>query len=362
MKSGPGLLALLLAGCLSRPYVPAEWVEKLAGAEGIAAFSELEQHREDATSQALVVGLRHPQARVRNQCLRLLGTRQDTRWIDAIVPLVNDTDQGVANQAARVLLQLMDTPELVELLQSGKVGEKGAILLTTLVLQDPLEVACQPLLEWILQTTDSERNIVVLRGLREAWNPRAQRRIGKRYPDLVASLEEAHHRLSRRALELAEAPTSSEELRFHAYALYACFGGPKSYPRIQKIYQAVRSPDQRMIGLLLLGLTQSPEAIPELKRIALDRNQSLEFRVAGARALSRMPYQPEAQQALVELLQAPEPNLRERAYGGLAWTGEASCLPALRQAAEKESEPRLRRRARDAVSRVEGRLKTPDDQ
>jgi len=347
-------LALFLCGCLAASPSTSQLVEQLAGSEGLEAYSQLEQREDPASEQVLESALRHSNPRVRSHCLRLLAERRDTRWLPAFMRLLKDPDPSVYKQAARSLVQMMDTSELVQVMASPETPPAACEDLLALLLKDPAELASVPLQDWLMKEHPPSMELSLLRLLRDCWSPRLERKLRREVADLMPALQQAHRRLASYCHGYARDPHHSTECRQNALMAYASLAGPKSFEGLKALSS---DPNLAPVFWIALGYGQADEAVPVLQRALEGGNLGLPEQIQAVRGLGKILGKPQPRRILLNLLKHPQPELRFYAWGGLGNIGDESCLKPMHDRLTGETDEACRRRGKRSLEQIQMRLK-----
>lgn len=329
-------------------------VEGLNGRDAVNCFSELRAMEDEKTDAVIVAGTKHPSARVRGQCARLLGQRQDVTMAGVLAPLLSDPDPSVRNQAARSMLPLLDDQEMLELLRSNKLPPASQIIMVGTLLRDPAAITNKDLLDWMLDREHSDE-------IRSGCFSLLRNHHAPAFGDKTAEKEQlpavlaARQRILQQAHQDLYDKACSQEIRGSALSLYAALSGPKAYPEVLTFLKAPE-PAQREACLVALVATHEPKAWPLFCQLAVDGHQSLGFRIAtlgGLRHLARrLAKEKEAFPILCRIAEDPgEPaELRATALSGLRpYRYEREALRIAKQSLQ-EKEPVLRAKAAYCLS------------
>lgn len=354
------LLSALALGALWWAWRPAQGahsalalVEGLNGPEGVECFSQLRQSEGEGVEEALLQGTRHRSARVRAQCARLLGQRQDVTMVRPLEVLLTDRDKGVRTQAAKALVPLLDDEELVALLADQELTLASRAMLATTMLRDPAALANAPFLDWLLDRSHSP----ALRGfayqaLRESHAPNfGQRRSEK---PLLPAILAARARMLKQAREDAFDDHCPLPTRAGALILYGRLQGASGYPEILPL---TRSPDFRLRDLSLpaLATTRNQQAVPVLCAMARATSQPLNTRATALISLRLFRDQPLALETARTLLEDDDARIRQRAAQVLSALGDKEALPLLKAAQARELDLDTEWALRDAVHSLDSR-------
>lgn len=252
-------------------------VEGLNGPNAVNCYSDLRQLEDEKTDAAIIAGTKHSSARVRGQCARLLGQRQDVTMAAVLTPMLSDPEAAVRNQAARSLWPLLDDEEMVALLRSGKLSSGSQLVMVGALLRDPGAITNKGLLDWLLDRSHRPEvrvgNYLALRHHRSL----------KPLPGLLS----ARRRIAQQALQDALDAGCAEEVRCAALPLYAALSGSSAYSQVLGFVKAPQ-PTLREASLVGLAETRDARAWPLLCKFALDNQQSPGFRVAALNGLRHL--------------------------------------------------------------------------
>ena len=277
-----------LAGCLLWIVHPGgnsakALVEGLNGPDAVECFSQLRQWEDEKVDAAILEGTRHASARVRGQCARLLGQRQDVTMVSALTPLLSDKDLAVRNQAARSLLPLLDDDEVIELLRTSRLSANSQMVMLGAMLREPTALTNKNLLDW---ARDRNHSTEVRQGcyvvLRTHHNPCFGEK--KAEKEQMPAMLAARGRIQQRSHEDAVDPSCPIEVRCAALPLNAILRGPSAYDEMLGFLKAPE-PLLREAGLMALAYTQDGRAWPLFCQLVVDSQQSPDFRVAALNGL-----------------------------------------------------------------------------
>lgn len=343
-------VVLLLTGCQRQNA--RQMVEGLAGGDGVACFAAL---REDEDSrQAVLAGLAHRSARVRGQCARLLGMSQDVTVVSRLQPLLIDGDLGVRQQTARAMISLLDSGELLELLQSNEMALPARAALAQAMLRDPAELSEKPFVDWLLDRSHpNSLRAFLYRVLRESHSPG----YGQGRPEkLLPLVEQARKRILAQARADAGNEAESVEVRSGALPLVATLARGQAYGETLAIYKAPRVPLLlREAALTALGCTRREEALKILVATVSDAGQTTSMRLAAINGLTHLG----STQVLYTLLEDPDPKVRGKSAMALSCFNEPAAVKALQHALEGELDEETQAVMRLAIRRLENRNTCP---
>ena len=330
-----------------------ELVEGLNGPGGVECFSQLRQSEDEGVEEAILQGTQHRSARVRAQCARLLGQRQDVTMVHPLEKLLGDPDKGVRTQAAKALVPLLSDEELLEMLSQGGLSLASQAVLATTLLRDPAALANTPLLDWLLDRSHPP----ALRGfayqaLRESHAPHFGRRRSEK--PLLSAVLAARARMQKQARQDAFDNQCPLPTRKGALVLYARLQGASAY---EEILPLTRSPNFRLRDLALpaLATTRHPQALEVLCSIAQDSSQPLNTRGTAVTSLRIFRDQPLALATARSLLDDEEARLRRDSAQVLSSMGDREALPLLKAAQTRELDLDTEWVLRDAVNSLESR-------
>lgn len=361
MRRHLGISLLILAGCLPQAATQShqQWVEGLASGDGVACFARLRQAPE--AEEAILAGIRHPNPRIRAQCARLLGLRQDITLAAQLELLLDDSDTGVRQQAARALVPLLDSQELLQKLQSPELGLLARGSLASAMLRDPGELAEAGFVEWLLQPTHPlNLRVYLYQAIRENHSPCFGQ--NRKEKVLLPAVQQARAVLLRQAQLDAESESQPTELRASALLLYATLGGPPSLPRLVELYSDTSNPYRlRESALVAMGSCGHTQSIALLTQVAEDGSLPISLRQSAMMGLQQFPGQPQALETLVELLKNPESRVRLRAARALENLGSQAAIQPLATALKQELDEDARAQMRYSLRILEARSESAPD-
>jgi HEAT repeat protein len=351
------LLAFLcLTGCEAAQPAPEQLVAGLAGPQAVEYFALLRQQAdEDAARDAIVAGLNSPNARVRGQCARLLGTRRDVTLVDPLRRLLLDPNPTVRWQAARAVVPLVETRELVGWLRSAQLPVASRLVLARAMLVDPAELTEPSFVDWLTDPKHPEAYREALyRAQLEFHAPKYGNRRDER--PLVQDVSSARQRIATSLRSDALDRRKTPDLRAAALQLYGALAGSRAFADIRRVTlsEAAGSPIHNA-ALLALGRSEDPRGVPILAGYIADRSLSFSVREVAVRGMVGLSRAPGAPEVLLAVLSAPEPVLRHAAAMGLASARDPKVLPALSAALTLERDPEVRRRIQASIAHLEGR-------
>ncbi|MBT9585266.1 HEAT repeat domain-containing protein [bacterium] len=328
---------LLACGCQPRSAsnTPAQWVEGLACKDGVACFASLRQGSDEEVLQSIVAGTRHVSPRVRSQCARLLGMRQDITMLEHLQPMLVDTDGAVRQQAARALVPLLDDEELLEMLKSPQCPMVARATLAHAMLRDPAELTSRPVLDWLLDRGHpTELRAYLYGAVRESHSPCFGKANGEL--PLLNQVKEARQRVVEQARLDALNEQEPLEVRAAALQLWALFAGSSSYADIYKMVNTPQSPYRlREAALISLGASHHPQALTVLSGVAHDERAPASLRQSALLGLQQLD-DPQAMEVILPLLQHAEARMRASAACALYHLGDKRAVEPMRQAMTKE--------------------------
>ncbi|MBS2035601.1 hypothetical protein JST97_11485 [bacterium] len=406
------LLAILLGGLgwLGRgvlagpgPKSPQALVEGLSGSDAVNCFAELRQNEDDTVTSAIVAGTKHPRSRVRAQCARLLGERQDVALVPVLTPMLADSDASVSNNAAKALLPLLDDEELLALLRDARLTPASQLVMASTLLRDQSMLANKAFLDWLLDRTHSPE---IRAGAYDAIRLRHLSCYGEKKleKENLAAVLEGRQRISQQARQDGLDVNCEEGVRCSALIVYGKLGGNQAYPELVKLLKSstgtlreaslvavVATQDPRSVALLsamvknsqepdqvravaLLGLRalvldglEDKSICPLVCQLAQDTGQPPQLRATAMGSLRAFRFNSRALQIARQGLTDKDPLIRMRAAQSVAGLGdknarlgETNCLePSLAQlklALACESKPEARCALESAVRTLEGRM------
>lgn len=350
------LLAFLMAGCQTAQPSPQQMVAGLAGPEGVEYFALLRQQADDESARdAIVAGLKSPNVRVRGQCARLLGTRRDVTVVEPLRDLLLDSDPTVRWQAARALVPVVESRELVEWLRSPQMPDASRLVLARAMLVDPAELTEPAFVDWLM---DARHPPSFREALYRAHLEFHVVKYGSRRGEqaLAGEVRSARQRIATALRSDALDRHKSAEFRSVALQLYGSLGANQAFDDLRAV--ASREPVGSLThrgALLALGRTEDPRAVAILRGYAVDRSLPLAVREAAVRGLAGVARNPGTVDALLPLLAAPEPALREAAAMALAGSRDRRVVPALTAALAVEQHGETARRIQASIAHLSRR-------
>lgn len=356
MRSWALGLALFLAACSRAPAPSAsDLVQGLAGSEAVASAGELAQNNSPEIVPALVAGLKHTDGRVRGQCARLLGLRKDVSYVDKLEPLLRDEELAVRVQAARALVGLLDSGEVLELLDRCGDSTPAQAALLGALLRDFSELGRPEVIGWLTRKHPPALETQIYVTLREAWSPCFRTQHAKE-ADLLAGVDAHLDRLEKQARRRALESGVPIDLRCSALSLYSMVAGPKAYETLRKLAQDSRQPAAlREKAVLCQGDTARPEALQLMASLVRDPGSPTSMRTAALRGLSRFQDRERAIAILLEALGDCDDRVRGTAANLLGLMGAKEALPELHRARAREMDSVAELKFRDAIRQLEGR-------
>lgn len=327
---------LWLTGCAAPPPAPQDLVRSLAGPEGVEAYSHLMGRREPEVLSALGEGLRHPSARVRTQCVRLVTLQKDITWAPELKRLLQDPEESVRAASARALVGLIDTAECLQVLRNSQVHENTRLQLLDALLRDSLEL-CEPdLVDWLASLPASTFLDRAQRIQLQRWSPKAAERL--RDAETRELLQRSTSRLAARNLELwNEGLSQPARRRLSSLRLYALYSGPKAAPTLKSMIRDSRDPLLRACALNALGWSQSPEALTLMKDYLGRSDSPPELRQLVIKGLGRLPEGPERRQLLFQCAARETPENRQEIALAFSCSRDKSVIPELEAWLKNES-------------------------
>lgn len=264
--------SLVWASLPSSRRTPQQLVEGLSGSDAVNCASELRQNEDDAFTQAIVEGTKSPKARVRAQCARLLGQRQDVELASALTPLLSDKDPAVSTQAARALVPLLDDDELLELIRNPQLPPASQLAVANVLLRNAAVLANQPFVDWLL---DRGHTPEVRQGAYQILRAHHSPCYGERKSEKeqLAAVLAARQRIAKQARQDGFDPACDETVRCAALPLYAAITGSPAYAEVLPLLKSDSEP-LRQACLLSLAATKDPKALELFFKIARDKQES----------------------------------------------------------------------------------------
>ena len=263
-------------------------VEGLNGADAVECFSQLRQLEDEKTDEAIIAGTKHASARVRGQCARLLGQRQDVTMVSVLTPMLSDKEPAVRNQAARSLLPLLDDEQVVELLATSELSAGSQMVMLGALLRDPLAMTNKNLIAWALDRRHTpEVRSGCYQALRTHHNPCFGEKKGDK--EQLPAVLSARARIQQQSHEDALDKACPIEVRCCALTLNATLRGAEAYNEMLGFLKAPE-PQLREASLMALAYTEDARTWPLFSGLVLDTQQTDGFRVgalAGLRFVSK---------------------------------------------------------------------------
>lgn len=358
-----GISLALLSGCLHQSSTPTsqQWVEGLAGSDGVACFARLRQASEADAEEAILGGTRHPNPRVRSQCARLLGLRQDITLANQLEQLLGDADTGVRQQAARGLVPLLDSQELLQKLQSSELSLLAKASLASAMLRDSAELAEPGFVDWLLKPTHPPNlRVYLYQSIREHHS--ACYGQNRKEKGLLPAVNQARAVLMHQAQLDAESETQPTELRASALLLYATLEGPPCLPRLASLYADSHNPYRlRESALVAMGCCGSPHSVRMLIQVAEDRTLPFSLRQSAIAGLQQLPGHPQVLESLLGLLKNPESRIRLRAARALENLKSQEAVQPLKEALNQELDEDARAQMRCSLRVLDPRSPSAPD-
>lgn len=331
-------------------------VEGLASGDGVACFAALRQDDSSRCRAAIISGTAHRSARVRSQCARLLGLSQDISTVTNLQAMLTDPDLGVRQQAARALVPLLDSDELVELLKSQQLPVVARAAIVSAMLRDPAELTETGFLDWLLDRSHpAQMRVFLYRALRDSHAPCYGDARGE--AKLKPVVEQARRRIAEQVRADVHNRAEPVEVRAAALPLLAALAQGQAVAEILAVFESRDSgPRLREAAILALGCTRQPQALATLGPVASDPNLPLSLRLGAVGGLSGLGNQ-DAAQALRSLLSDSDPRIRAKTATALYAIRDQSALEPLRQALEQELDDDAQRSLRWAVRGLENSSK-----
>lgn len=357
-------IPILVAGVLwaVRPAPPAtarSLVEGLDGRGGVYCFDQLRQTDSEEVEEAVVEGTRHRSPRVRGQCARLLGLRQDVTMVHFLEPLLGDPDLGVRAQAAKAMVPLLDDQELLEMLLGDRLTPSARLGVVHAMLRDPGAITNKPLLDWLLDR-------------KHPAELRAGAYLALCASGAVCKLSKADTAMlaaQQRILQQAKADGFDKKCplpaRSGALQLYAAFHGSEAFAEVLPLTRA-QDPGVREAALLALASTKDERAVPLLCAVSQDSSQAVSTRALALGALPTFRWNAQALETARGALEEDNACLRAqaaRAVGVLGDKNAPSGSPAhlgasvegVKKALAQERDPDAQCALRGALCSLEAR-------
>jgi HEAT repeat protein len=278
--------SLVWASLPSRQRTPQQLVEGLSGRDAVNCASQLRQNEDEAVTQAIIEGTRSPKARVRAQCARLLGQRQDVDLVSALTPLLSDQEPVVSTQAARALVPLLDDDELLQLLHNPQLPPASQLAVANVLLGNAGMLANPGFVDWLL---DRSHSAELRQGAYFALRAHHSSCYGQRKSEQehLAEVLAARQRIAKQARQDAFDPACDESVRCAAMPLYAAMTGSSAYADVLPFLKA-NSEALREACLVSLAASKDPRALELFFKIARDEHQAESVRaqaLGGLRGL-----------------------------------------------------------------------------
>jgi HEAT repeat protein len=330
-------------------------VEGLAQKNSVDCFSTLSQGSESEVMEAIVQGTHHSSARVRSQCARLLGMRQDIWGVKHLQPLLVDPDESVRRQAARAMIPLLDDEELLELLRSPDCPQVAKAKLAQAMLRDSAELTVEPFVDWILQPAHpAAMRVHLYNSVREGHSPCYGKAI--REKPLLAEVQASRRRILSQVQKDALNPQEDLEVRAAALPLYAQLAGPDSYAAILALARSSQTPYRlRDSALISMGLCAHPEALERLAEVAHNDHLPSSLRFSALSGLQQVQKEPKAVDVIVPLLQHSDARMRSRAARALRQIGDKRAIDPLKKAVAAELDDETSWQLRINLEGLEGK-------
>jgi len=358
-----GISLAVLSGCLHQSSTPTsqQWVEGLAGSDGVVCFARLRQASEGEVDGAILAGVRHPNPRVRAQCARLLGLRQDITLAVHLEKLLDDADTGVRQQAARGLVPLLDSQELLQKLQSPQLSVVAKGSLASAMLRDHAELAEPGFVQWLLKPTHPQNlRVYLYQAIREHHSPHYGDNPNEKA--LLPGVQHGRSILLRQAQLDAESESQPTELRASALLLYATLGGPPSLPHLTALYANTQNSYRlRESALVAMGSCGNPQSVNLLIQVAEDNTLPISLRQSAMMGLQQLPGQPRVLESLLGLLKHPESRIRLRAARALENLKSQEAVQPLKEALNQELDEDARAQMRCSLRVLDSRSPSGPD-
>ena len=362
------LVALFVAGGLwagqfvSRQGSPRSLVMGLDGYDAVNCYARLSESEGEELEQALQEGACHTNPRVRVQCARLMGQRQDVTMVRYLRPMLSDRDEGVRNQAARSLIPLLDDPELLELLQGAQLTSSAQVVMARAMLDGPEAVANTPLLDWCLDRahTPEVRGGAYL-ALRDSSSCLVK--------DARKSVQVAQARILKQVKSDAFDAGCPLPARTGALQLYAALRGKEGLDEIQPLTRS-QDPAVSEAAILAVSSTREDRAAEWVCAICKDPGRPLSTRALAVGLLRRFRWNRQALETARLTINEDEPSLRSQAARCLAVLGDknapegsyyslAVSRDLLQKALDREKNPEAQTALRNALCSLDARQPDP---
>lgn len=414
MKKRLALLIPLLVGAAFwgfRAESPGQLVAQLDGPEGVKVFARLAQRDDEEALRAIIEGTHHSSPRVRAQCARLLGDRQDVTLVPHLEAMLADKDEGVSGQAARALVSLLDEQELMEMLPGtprspaaqrvllqGTLGQSncgvnGAMLDWCLDRRHSAELrtqACLALRDSTAPEAGQARQRILREARKEAFDPACPGAPGAvqvyawlrgpaaveeilpltrspvaelsqgAYQALSLSLargkgEAARLRVCNQARRNAFDDRCPRHGRIGGLQLYLSLGGPASLEEVQPL---IRSADSSLAeaAVVAVASTRDDRAATILCPLFQEKGLPLNVRVAAVGSLVNFRWNAQALETARLALNDPEPRVRAAAASSLAMLGDKNSPDDSRYGLAFSIEPVKKALASEADPQTRGAL------
>ncbi len=305
--------------------------EAKRGDEPGVGFRACRSYVSARSEEELLLALDSPSAGVRQEAARLAaspppGPALRCRLLQAVV---EDPDDAVAEFASGSLAASADPASFEALLSSRRPGS---------AVSDRIAVAAA-------RVAPPERTPELLPLLESdppAWEV-LEVLAGRAEPAVDVACREA-----------LEDPASRPLLRLRVAAVLAARGDPSARARLHEGLQAGPVEDRLEAAMALLFLMDPEGIVPFLELlVAGDDDPGSPARRHADDVLRPFWSDPGATGAFVQGLGHPEAGVRQAAIDHLAWIGDPTSIPALREVAANDPSPRLRERAAAAIGRID---------
>jgi len=302
-------LALFACGAPNRS--PQELVSDLAGEEAVQSYRILERSQDKIARHTVVAGLSDPNARVRSQCARIIGSWKDTAFIEVLRPALEDKTLVVRREAARSLVRLLDTDQVLQILLEAQTNLQASRELAAWLLRDWTELAHHGFFQWLTDAGHPMELRVALWDLIRDLVGREFRQEKIAAQELVPVIVERKQLLTDLSRALAFDEREPLALRCSALFAYAALARERSVDGLIEVLLDVKNSHRfRDAALVALGHSQSELAIAPLCRVFRDESTPLSTREAALLGLQRLWEHPAAFATLEEALRDNDPRLR----------------------------------------------------
>lgn len=251
---------------------PAALVEALASRDsGTDVFLKLEGSTDPEIHQAVVAGLSHPSHRVRQMCLRLLARSESPDVVAPVRACLDDPDRFVRVQAARTLVQISDSAEVLAEVRRTDCPFARREVLAKALAAEQVEGVNELLLEWIADRRLDVRTrewATTLLGSECCLSDALRRKACTGLSAIVADSQEPVNVRGACALALGRV------------------GHQEAFPALLALYSDASQPARLREGAIAgLGRTTDPRARAVLQELLDDPSQASSFRTRALDAL-----------------------------------------------------------------------------